>query len=180
MRNTDSFYLKPMRCAHIGKVKRYMNCALCCAHEKMCVYARASRCGVYTFTSHSRLLQLTECETQIQILWKTKKKDFSGWWWQRWACRFESACTSFLNARATSLKTRVRGCFTHHCSDHLSSCPLCWCHLCQLEVHEDELHHVELGDELDEEDGWWCSSATCSAQFVLQSCYVNVSFHLSG
>ena len=28
-----------------------------------------------------------------------------------------------------------------------------WCHLCQLGVHEDELHHVELGDQLDEEDG---------------------------
>ena len=60
--------------------------------------------------------------------------------------------TSFLNARSTSSKTRVRDCLIHHCSDDLSSCQLCWCHLCQLEVHKDELHQVELGDQLDEED----------------------------
>ena len=33
----------------------------------------------------------------------------------------ESASSSFLNARTTSLKTRVRGCFTHHCTDHYRS-----------------------------------------------------------
>ena len=72
-----------------------------------------------------------------------------------------------MNGRSTSSKTRVRGCLTHHCSDHLSSCQLCWCHLCQLGVHEDEIGHVEVGDQLDVEDSWWSSSANCSAQFVL-------------
>ena len=62
------------------------------------------------------------------------------------------APVAWLLLRLLQKKKRVPGCFTHHCSDHLSSCQLRWCHFCQLEVHEDELHHVELGDQLDEED----------------------------
>ena len=65
------------------------------------------------------------------------------------------------------LETRVPGCLTHR-SDHLSSCKLCWCHLCQFEDHEDELHQ-DVDDQLDEEDGWCCSSAKYSSQFVLSN-----------
>ena len=102
MRNTDSFHLEPMRCAHVGRVLDVRTRKMCVCKLESCLHSPS----------------------------------------------LESACTSFLNARATSLKTRVRGCLTHHCSDHLSSCPLCWCHLCQLEVHG-ELHRVELGDQLE-------------------------------
>ena len=64
----------------------------------------------------------------------------------------ESTGTSRMVALTTSTKMRVLGCFTHHCSDHLSSCQLCCFHLCQFEDHEDELHQ-DVGDQLDEEDG---------------------------
>ena len=147
-------------CRHWKSSVLYDLCTVSCEREQ-CASAHV-------------LLLVTESETQIQQLCKKSNKDktrhavkISGCWRQLWACRLESVNTSRLVALTTSLKTRVWVCFTHHCSDHFSSCHLCWCHLWQLEVHEDELHRVELGDKLEEEDGW-CSSSKCSAQLVLK------------
>ena len=105
--------------------------------------------------------------------------------WLSAKLRFSNFLKNLIRTRLDTRVRSVRSCFTHHCSDHLSSCQLCWRHLCHLGVHEDELYHDELGDQLDEEDGWWCSSAKCSAQFPTQgtlavkdqSCHVNVSCH---
>ena len=67
----------PFTLSQCGVEKCGSVCQLCivmCAREKMCVCARTSTCGVYTSLSHSRLLPLAECETQIQqLLWKKKR-----------------------------------------------------------------------------------------------------------
>ena len=72
------------------------------------------RC-LHTHLSHSLLLLLAECETQIQQLCRKKKlrSDFL-----IVGDNFEIVAYDFF-------KTRVLGCFTHHCSDRISTCQLC-------------------------------------------------------
>ena len=66
-------HLDPVRCAHTGKEQCCMNGALWSAHEKN-VRLRAYRLvWCLHLPSHSRLLLLAECETQIQDFFKKIK-----------------------------------------------------------------------------------------------------------
>ena len=151
MRNTDCFYLEPMRCADNGKMLEL--CTVMCGREK-CASARVQVGVVSTPPSHSRLLLLAECKT-------AKFSNF---------CREKNGTKLQLDlpVDGDNVELVVYACcfqlqkerefdvvVLHHCCDHLSSSHLCECHVCQLGVHESELHlhHVELGDQLEDDDG---------------------------
>ena len=148
--------------------------ALWCMYEKKCAFA-CIWVGMGVYTPVALTADATGWVRNSDSATLQKKCDWdktrhavrlSGCWWQLWAFRFWVEWHPSPGCSYDIVKTRVPGCFTHHCSDHSSSCQLCWCHLCQVEDHEDELHQ-DVGDQLDEEDGWWCSSAKYSSQFML-------------